>query len=167
VTEKITERDTGEDHATTKLRLKMAHNAIRIASDAFERINMWEGDCGSTDMNECLKDFLPIPTQPNTTKLASSTSPVTEREDHETAEQKVAWLTEILVTKSCDPVFNDYWLRLARRNLRLGLPLKTPEPELNLATEQSSATGSEPLPNGTTYTRSYQVFLPTPTQPND
>ena len=30
------------------------------------------------------------------------------------------------------------------------------------ATEESSATGSEPLPNGTTYTRSYQVFLPTP-----
>ena len=27
---------------------------------------------------------------------------------------------------------------------------------------ESSATGSEPLPNGTTYTRSYQVFLPTP-----
>ena len=54
----------------------------------------------------------------------------TER-DTETAEQKVAWLTEILVTKSCDPVFTDYWLRLARRNLLLGLPLMTPEPELN------------------------------------
>ena len=99
-------RDEGEDHATTKLRLKMAHDAIRIASDAFERINMWEeGDNGSTDMTECLKDFLPIPAQLNTTKLASSTSP---------------------------------------------------------ATEDSSATGSEPLPNGTTFTRSYQVFLPTP-----
>ena len=34
--------------------------------------------------------------------------------------------------------------------------------ELNSATEESSATGSEPLPNGTTFTRSYQVFLPTP-----
>lgn len=54
----------------------------------------------------------------------------TER-DTETAEQKVAWLTEILVTKSCDPVFADYWLRLARRNLLLGLPLKTEEPDLN------------------------------------
>ena len=29
-------------------------------------------------------------------------------------------------------------------------------------TEDSLATGSEPLPDGTTYTRSYQVFLPTP-----
>jgi hypothetical protein len=85
----------------------------------------------------------------------------TER-DTETAEEKVAWLTEILVTKSCDPVFADYWLRLARRNLLLGLPLKTEEPDLNPVTEQSSATLSEPLPNGTTYTRSYQVFLPTP-----
>ena len=54
----------------------------------------------------------------------------TER-DTETAEQKVAWLTEILVTKSCDPIFTDYWLRLARRNLLLGLPLKTEEPDLN------------------------------------
>ena len=57
-------KDTGEDHATTKKRLKMAHDAIRIASDAFERINMWEGDCGSTDMNECLKDFLPTQPKP-------------------------------------------------------------------------------------------------------
>ena len=62
-----------------------------------------------------------------------------EESDHETAEQKVAWLTEILVTKSCDPVFADYWLRLARRNLLLGLPLKTEEPDLNPATEQCSA----------------------------
>jgi hypothetical protein len=100
--------------------------------------------------------------------LASSTSPVTEREDHETAEEKVAWLKILLVTKSCDSVFTDYWLRLARRNLLLGLPLKTEEPDLNRVTEESLATGSEPLPNGTTYTRSYQVFLPTPnpTQPN-
>ena len=62
------------------------------------------------------------------------TEKITERDterDTETAEQKVAWLTEILVTKSCDPVFTDYWLRLARRNLLLGLPLTTPEPELN------------------------------------
>ena len=62
----------------------------------------------------------------------------TER-DTETAEQKVAWLTEILVTKAGDSVFADYWLRLARRNLRLGLPLTTPEPELNPSTEESSA----------------------------
>ena len=89
----------------------------------------------------------------------------TER-DTETAEEKVAWLTEILVTKSCDPFLADYWLRLARRNLLLGLPLKTEEPDLNPVTEESLATGSEPLPNGTTYTRSYQVFLPNPTQPN-
>ena len=54
----------------------------------------------------------------------------TER-DTETAEEKVAWLTEILVTKSCDPFLADYWLRLARRNLLLGLPLKTEEPDLN------------------------------------
>ena len=164
-TEKITKKDEGENHEITKLRLKMAHDAIRIAVDAFDAINMWEGYCGSTDMITCLKDFLPIPAQPNTTKLASSTYPVTEREDHETAEQKVAWLTEILVVKAGDPVFTDYWLRLARRNLLLGLPLKTEEPDLNSATEDSSATGSEPLPNGITYTRSYQVFLPTPTQP--
>jgi hypothetical protein len=65
VTEKITKRDEGEDHETTKLRLKMAHDAIRLAVDAFETVNMWdEGDCGSTDMHECLKDFLPIPTNP-------------------------------------------------------------------------------------------------------
>ena len=60
--------------------------------------------------------------------------------DTETAEEKVAWLKILLCTKSCDPVFTDYWLRLARRNLRLGLPLTTPEPDLNLATEESSAT---------------------------
>ena len=82
----------------------------------------------------------------NTTKSASPTSPTNEQADHETAEQKLAWLTEILVTKAHDPIFADYWLRLARRNLRLGLPLTTPEPELNPATEESSA--------------------PTPTQPN-
>ena len=83
----------------------------------------------------------------NTTKSASPTSPAIEQADHETAEEKVAWLTEILVTKSCDPVFADYWLRLARRNLLLGLPLKTEEPDLNLATEESSATscGQNPL----------------------
>ena len=108
-TEKITKKDTEEDHATTKKRLKMAHDAIRIASDAFERINMWEGDNGSTDMHECLKDFLPTPPNPNTTKSDSSTSPVTE---------------------------------------------------------ESSATLSESFPDGTTYTRSYQVFLPNPNQPN-
>ena len=67
----------------------------------------------------------------NTAKSVSSTSPATEAEDHETAEEKVAWLKILLVTKSCDPVFTDYWLRLARRNLLLGLPLMTPEPELN------------------------------------
>jgi hypothetical protein len=53
-----------------------------------------------------------------------------EAEKHETADEKVAWLTEILVTKANDPVFTGYWLRLARRNLQLGLPLKTEEPEL-------------------------------------
>ena len=159
-------RDEGEDHATTKLRLKMAHDAIRTAVDAFDAINMWEGYCGSKDMTDCLKDFLPTPEQVNTTKSDSSTSPVTERSDHETAEQKVAWLTEILVVKAGDPVFTDYWLRLARRNLLLGLPLKTEEPDLNSATEDSSATLSESFPDGTTFTRSYQVFLPTPTQPN-
>lgn len=73
---------------------------------------------------------------------SNTTPPVTEREDHETAEQKVAWLTEILVVKAGDPVFADYWLRLARRNLLLGLPLKTEEPDLNLATEESSATAN-------------------------
>lgn len=67
----------------------------------------------------------------NTTKSASSTCSATEAEDHETAEEKVAWLKILLVTKSCDAVFTDYWLRLARRNLLLGLPLMTPEPELN------------------------------------
>ena len=109
-TEKITKKDEGEDHATTKRRLKMAHEAIRLAVDAFETVNMWEeGECASTELHECLKDFLPIPEQANTTKSASSTSP---------------------------------------------------------ATEDSSATLSEPLPNGTTYTRSYQVFLPNPNQPN-
>ena len=61
-TEKITKKVEGEDHATTRQRLKMAHDAIRIASDAFEQVNMWEeGECGSTDMIDCLKDFLPIP----------------------------------------------------------------------------------------------------------
>jgi hypothetical protein len=54
-----------------------------------------------------------------------------EAEKHETADEKVAWLTEILVTKANDQVHTDYWLRLARRNLKLGLPLKTEEPELN------------------------------------
>ena len=33
------------------------------------------------------------------------------------------------------------------------------------ATEDSSATLSESFPDGTTYTRSYQVFLPNPNQP--
>ena len=57
-----TEKVEGEGHATTRQRLKMAHDAIRIASDAFEQVNMWEeGECGSTDMIDCLKDFLPIP----------------------------------------------------------------------------------------------------------
>ena len=75
------------------------------------------------------------------------TEKITERDterdtkrDSETAEEKLAWLKILLVTKSCDPVFTDYWLRLARRNLRLGLPLTTPEPELNPTTEESSAT---------------------------
>lgn len=75
------------------------------------------------------------------------TEKITERDterDTETAEQKLAWLTEILVTKSCDPGFTDYWLRLARRNLLLGLPLKTEEPDLNAVTEESLAT--QPLP---------------------
>jgi hypothetical protein len=67
----------------------------------------------------------------NTTKSASPTSPAIEQADHETAEEKVAWLKILLCTKSCDPVFTDYWLRLARRNLRMGLPLKTEEPDLN------------------------------------
>ena len=78
----------------------------------------------------------------NTTKSVSLTSPTTEESDQETAEQKLKWLTILLVTESCDPVFTDYWLRLARRNLRLGLPLMTPEPELNPVTEESSATAS-------------------------
>ena len=104
-TEKITKKNEGENHEITKKRLKMAHDAIKVAVDAFEEINMWEGDNGSTELHECLKDFLPIPAQVNTTKSASSTSS---------------------------------------------------------ATEQSSATLSESFPNGTTYTRSYQVFLPTP-----
>ena len=86
----------------------------------------------------------------------------TER-DTETAEQKVAWLTEILVTKSCDPVFADYWLRLARRNLLLGLPLKTEEPDLNLATEESSVTDHF---RDATKMVSGESSSPTPTQPN-
>ena len=58
-----------------------------------------------------------------------------------------------------DRVESDRWYAM----FSAPFPLTTPEPELNPATEESSATGSEPLPNGTTYTRSYQVFLPTPT----
>lgn len=99
----------------------------------------------------------------NTTKSASPTSAVTEQSDHETAEQKLAWLTEILVTKAHDPVFTDYWLRLARRNLRLGLPLMTPEPELNLATEESSATDHF---RDDTKMVSGESSAPLPTQPN-
>ena len=86
-----------------------------------------------------------------------------EGEDHETAEQKVAWLTEILVTKAGDSVFTDYWLRLARRNLLLGLPLKTEEPDLNLATEESSATDHF---RDATKMVSGESSAPTPTQPN-
>jgi hypothetical protein len=63
--------------------------------------------------------------------VTEKTTQKDEAEKHETAEEKVAWLTEILVTKANDPVFTGYWLRLARRNLQLGLPLKTEEPELN------------------------------------
>lgn len=98
----------------------------------------------------------------NTTKSASPTSPDTEQEYHETAEQKVAWLKILLCTKSCDPVFTDYWLQLARRNLRLGLPLLTPEPELNLATEESSATDHF---RDATKMVSGESSAPTPTQP--
>jgi hypothetical protein len=66
VTEKINAKDEGEDCKTTRQRLKMANNAIRIAVDAFEAVNMWEeGDNGSTDMITCLKEFLVIPTKPN------------------------------------------------------------------------------------------------------
>ena len=81
--------------------------------------------------------------QPFDGETEKITEKITERDterDTETAEQKLAWLKILLCTKSCDPVFTDYWLRLARRNLRLGLPLTTPEPELNLATGESSAT---------------------------
>ena len=70
----VTEKIDAKDHATTKLRLKMANNAIKIAVDAFETINMWEeGECGATDMNECLKDFLP--SLDNITKGARANKP--------------------------------------------------------------------------------------------
>ena len=98
---------------------------------------------GPTSKNEIMELVWGQPFDGETilvTKSASLPNPTNKQADHETAEEKVAWLTEILVTKSWDPVFSDYWMRLARRNLRLGLPLTTPEPELNLATEQSSAT---------------------------
>ena len=90
---------------------------------------------------------------------------ITERDterDTETAEEKVAWLKILLCTKSCDPVFTDYWLRLARRNLQLGLPLTTPEPELNPATEESSATDHF---RDATKMVSGESSAPTPTQP--
>ena len=77
-TERITGKDEREDCRTTRQRLKLAHDAIRLAVDAFETVNMWEGDNGSTDMHDCLKDFLSTPPQPNTTKSDSSTSVATE-----------------------------------------------------------------------------------------
>lgn len=91
----------------------------------------WETDARSVFQKVWGQPFDGETERIDTTKSASPTSPTNEQADHETAEEKVAWLTILLVTKSCDPVFTDYWLRLARRNLRLGLPLMTPEPELN------------------------------------
>lgn len=67
VTQKIT--NEGEDHATTKRKLELAHNAIRNAMTQFEAVNMWEGDYGSKDMIECLEKFLPIPSQPQYTTI--------------------------------------------------------------------------------------------------
>ena len=62
----------------------------------------------------------------------------------------------------------DYWREgLISKNKALeliwGQPFDGETEKIKPTTEESSATGSEPLPNGTTYTRSYQVFLPTPT----
>ena len=42
-----------------------------------------------------------------------------------------------------------------------GQPFDGETEKIKPATEDSLATGSESLTNGTTYTRSYQVFLPT------
>ncbi len=40
--------------------LEAAYNAIRFASDRFERVNWgWDGDCGSKDIIETLEDILP------------------------------------------------------------------------------------------------------------
>ena len=163
-TEKIAKKDDGDDHETTNRPLELAYTAIRTAVEQFDRVNWgWEGDCGSKNIMRTLEEFLPILVKINTTKSGSPTSPTTEQADHETAEEKVAWLKILLCTKSCDPVFTDYWLRLARRNLRLGLPLTTPEPELNPATEQSSATDHF---RDATKMVSGESSAPTPTQPN-
>ena len=135
-------------HQMIQTRLKSCDLAIGATSslraEAFLRVmGLWEEEA-------------------NTTKSASSTCPTNEQADRETAEQKVAWLTEILVTKAGDPVFSDYWLRLARRNLRLGLPLTTPEPELNPSTEESSAVDHF---RDATKMVSGESSAPTPTQP--
>ncbi len=44
-----------------------------------------------------------------------------------------------------------------------GQPFDGETEKIRPATEQSSATLTESFPDGTTYTRTYQVFLPTPT----
>lgn len=65
VTEKITGKDEGETHETTKRRLKLAYIAIRTAVEQFERVNWgWEGDCGSKNIMRTLEEFLPQHPQP-------------------------------------------------------------------------------------------------------
>ena len=51
-----------------------------------------------------------------------------------------------------ETVFNAIW----------GQPFDGETEKIKPATEESSATPSESFRDGTTYTRSYQVFLPTP-----
>ena len=63
----------------------------------------------------------------------------------------------------------DYWrVGLISKNKAMeliwGQPFNGETEKIKPVTEESSATLSESFPDGTTYTRSYQVFLPTPTQ---
>ena len=182
LTEKITERDTERDTETAEEKsLASAYGPVirsRYRVDVQSVSGRWDNVEIRDDEAIARRDEsewrswvnenrgqwkdVRIVKETTTAKQISSTSPAIEQADHETAEEKVAWLKILLCTKSCDPVFTDYWLRLARRNLRLGLPLTTPEPELNLATEQSSATDHFP---DTTKMVSGESSAPTPTQP--
>ena len=98
------------EESLAERRLELAHNAIRVATEQFDRVKWgWEGDCGSKNIMRVLQEFLPR----IQLKMDGSQDGVTEKIKPATEESSAAGTTYTrsyyLFLNQCysDPFFPD------------------------------------------------------------